>query len=71
MHKVTRALLSIVLTSPPITTQAKVLKTIKIQIKKKYLLQSKNEEFETITELSERQLAEFTMLGKFKLGQIR
>ena len=30
MHKVTRALLSIVLTSPPITTQAKVLKTIKI-----------------------------------------
>ena len=71
MHKVTRALLSIVLTSPPITTQAKVLKTIKIQIKKRYLLQSKNEKFETITELSERQLAEFTMLGKFKLGQIR
>lgn len=32
---------------------------------------NKDEEFESITDLSERQLAEFTMLGKFKLGQIR
>ena len=58
---------------PSITIQKKVSYAKKISMKKNRFSQkySQDEEFESITDLSERQLAEFTMLGKFKLGQIR